>query len=787
VDLTLSWVAFPLVLGVLCLGCGLAVEALAGIRFPGPLVPAVGLAGIVVLGQFLTLSADTAGLTAPVVVALAVAGVGLAVMARRPLRPPGWLVAALAGVFAVYAAPIALSGDATLAGFIKLDDTATWLAFTDQVMADGRDLGGLAPSTHEATLSLNIGEGYPIGVFLPLGVGAELFGDPAWLIQPYMAFLAILLALAAWAIATPLIVSKRARAAITFISAQPALLFGYYLWGGVKELAAAALIATAAALGAFALERPEDWRRLVPLALICGALVGILSGGGAVWFAPILLGVLLAVRGRLPVAAVAERAGGFALGLGFLALPVILPGGLLPPTSSPLSDDDAKGNLLEPLDAFQAAGIWPAGDFRVSPDAEPLAYVLVALAVVLAIGGAAWAWRKRALGTHFLLAAGLTGGLALGLAGSPWVDGKALATLSPIVLLSACLGAVALGSLTRPWLGIGAGVLVAAGVLWSNALAYRDVSLAPHRQFAELEEIGQEIAGEGPTLMTEYSPYGARHFLRAGDPEAVSELRRREIPLRNGETVPKSFTADTDRLDPAALAVYRTLVLRRSPAQSRPPGAYELTWSGDFYEVWQRAPSAAVPPERLPLGSRYDPVARPRCEDVTDLARGADTLVAATGRSPVVVALSGAVVPDDWRPPGLEKTPLPDGGGSIVAEVRVDRAGEYEVWLGGSVRPSVELVVDGEPAGEVRHELNNYGQYVRFAEVELARGEHRFELSFAGPDHRPGSGGRGFPVGPVALTATEAADSRLVRVAAADARTLCGREWDWIESRLPSG
>ena len=585
----------------------------------------------------------------------------------------------------------------------------------------------------------------------------------------------------------PLIASKPARAAITFISAQPALLFGYYLWGGVKELAAAALIATAAALGAFALERPKEWRRLVPLVLICGALAGILSGGGAVWFAPILLGVLLAVWGRLPVAAVAERAGGFALGFGILALPVILPGGLLPPTSSPLSDDDAKGNLLEPLDPFQAAGIWPAGDFRVSPDAETLAYALIALAVALAVGGTVWAWRKRAFGAVFLLAAGLTGGLALGLAGSPWVDGKALATLSPIVLLSACLGAAALGILTRPWLGLGAGLLLAAGVLWSNALAYRDVSLAPPRQFAELEEIGEEIAGEGPTLMTEYSPYGARHFLRAGDPEAVSELRRRKIPLRNGETVPKSFTSDTDRLDPTALAVYRTLVLRRSPAQSRPPAAYELTWSGDFYEVWQRPLDPAAAPDRLPLGSRYDPVAAPRCPKVLKLARDASALVAATGASPAVAELADASVPDGWRAPGLEGTPIPDGAGSIVASVRIDREGEYDLWLGGSVRPKAEALVDGERVGEVRHELNNYGQYVHFGSVALEPGTHDVEIRFAGAGRDPGSGGRGFPVGPIALSFSEAADSHLVRVPVADARTLCGREWDWIESWFPSG
>ena len=71
-------------------------------------------------------------------------------------------------MFAVYAAPIVLSGEPTFAGFIKLDDTATWLALTDRVMEHGRDLDGLAPSSYEATLRFNLGDGYPVGVFLPL-------------------------------------------------------------------------------------------------------------------------------------------------------------------------------------------------------------------------------------------------------------------------------------------------------------------------------------------------------------------------------------------------------------------------------------------------------------------------------------------------------------------------------------------------------------------------------------------------------------------------------------------
>ena len=61
----------------------------------------------------------------------------------------------------------------------------------------------------------------------------------------------------------------------------------------------------------------------------------------------------------------------------------------------------------------------------------------------------------------------------------------------------------------------------------------------------------------------------------------------------DGSEVPKGGIADTDELQLEGLFVYRTLVLRRSPEQSRPPSPYQLVDSGEFWEVWQRP---ALPP-----------------------------------------------------------------------------------------------------------------------------------------------------------------------------------------------
>ena len=227
------------------------------------------------------------------------------------------------------------------------------------------------------------------------------------------------------------------------------------------------------------------------------------------------------------------RAAAVGGGVALLSLPLIVAGALLPPTSSPLTDATARGNLIGPLDPWQAAGIWPSGDFRLAPEHELVAYGLIAAACAAAAAGLAWSIGRRAPGPALYVLGALVACAALVLVGSPWVGGKALATASPAIPFAAMLG---VGWLAGSGRGVAAGALalvIVGGVVWSNALGYGGVSLAPRSQLAELERIGELVAGEGPTLMTEYEPYGVRHFLRDSDPEGISELRRRTIPLRD--------------------------------------------------------------------------------------------------------------------------------------------------------------------------------------------------------------------------------------------------------------
>jgi hypothetical protein len=797
-----SWLAFPALLLALSLGAGLLVERLFGRRLPGSLLVPVGLAAIVVIAHVAVVSDATAELAPAAAIALAAAGFVLAPAWRRGHVDPSPALAGLA-VFLAYGAPVLASGEATFAGYIKLDDSATWMALTDRVMEHGRSLEGLPPSTYEATLDFNLDEGYPVGAFLPLGVGAALTGvDVAWLVQPYIAFWAAMLAAALFGLLRPLIGRSWLAAAAAAIAAQPALLYGYALWGGIKEVAAAALVATAAALLPLAFERRPGWRAAIPAAVAISALAAVLSPGGLVWIAPALAAaVILALRAGGTRAALSRLA---ALGAAAAALAAPLAtGALLPPTSAPLTADDARGNLVAPLEPAQVAGIWPAADFRFSPQLAEVAYVLVLLVAVAAALGIALAWRSGARGLALYGGGTLIACAVVAVPGSPWVDAKAFAIGSPAAVALAVGGVAAMLAGKRLPLprriagtpvaaavgGVALGA-IAAGVIWSNVLAYGGVSLAPRGQLEELERIGEQIAGEAPTLITEYQPYGARHFLRDAAPEAVSELRRRRIPLAGGGVVEKGLSADTDELDWDGLSVYRTLVVRRSPTQSRPPSSYRLAWQGEWYEVWAREDGAAASiVERLGLGSEFSPIARPaRCRQVRALAEAAGKrgeLRYARRAAPMSLPLGASGHPDAWGEADGGAALLAVGEGAARTTVALSRTGRWEPWLRGSVRGELAVTLGGEPVDPVRHLLNNEGQYVHLESVELERGRQRVELRHGGPDLHPGSAGTPAEIGPMILAPAGSTASRVETIGVDRYRELCHRRLDWVEAVLP--
>lgn len=785
-SLAVAWLLFPLVLGLLALGCGLLVERAAGLQLQRELLLPCGFAAIVVVSLFTTASSTTARLTTPIVVALAVAGLALALPWRHRLVR-AWSAAAAVAVYGAFGAPVILSGNATFAGYIKLDDTATWLAFTDRLLDNGRNVAGLAPSSYEATLGVNLPGGYPVGAFPPLGVAHELLGtDSAWLFQPYVAFLAAMLALGIYALMGRAIEARPLRALATVVAAQPALLYGYSLWGGVKEVATAALLVLMAALTPGAWQHGTRARGILPLAVATAALLGVLSYLGAVWIAPMLVPALLAglwLRGRAFVVVTAT----FAALTAILALPTFLLVGNFSASQGTLTTSSDLGNLLHPLSALQVVGIWPVGDFRDRPGNIHLTYALIAVVAVGALAGLCWAWRRRDWGLVLYVAGSATGCAASVAAGSPWVDGKSLAIASPTALIA---GMAAIGWLFRSGRrteALAALLVVGGGVLWSNVLAYHDVSLAPRAPLLELEKIGKQFAGDGPALMTDYAPFGTRHFLRKLDVEGASELRRRLVPLRNGTPLPKGEYADIDLFQLDGILVYRTLVLVHTPSASRPPSAYRRVWSGRYYDVWQRpevSPTRIL--EHVPLGDDLQPAAVPPCATVLRLGQLAATrngrIDAVMRPAVIVVNLDSATLPPSWLI--LSDSPgavYPSASGTLEATIRVPSPGRYEFALAGSFRRLLEISVDGQRLATAQNHLNNPGVDTPFGGIDLTAGQHGVAIRSRAADLSPGSGGPALALGPL-IVSLPTAGLRVTSVQPDAAQSLCGKRLDWIEA-----
>lgn len=815
-------------------------ELVRGRPLPWTLLPATGFAALIAVGGIITCFPELARFTTGAVTGLALAGYAALLTggprgplrdfsALRPRSGLSWPILAAVGVFFVFGAPVILSGSATFTGYIKLDDTSTWLAFTDHVLAQGHAVGGLAPSSYEATIQINLEAGYPLGAFIPLGVGHELTGqDSAWLFQPYLAVMAAFMSLVFYELARPVIRDHRLRAAAVFIAAQPALLVGYAYWGGIKEVATALLVAIFAA-GAVELARDPKPRSTVVVPILAGAaLIGVMGAGGLPWLAAILAGagVLMVARvwrsrpgrgerrrllGRMAVAAGIGLAGILAIGL-----PTVFAAGQLfsPDQDALTRASEEMGNLIRPLSLAQYPGPWPVGDFRVEPvsNLASLLTVILVFATVLAAGfGLLAGLKRRAWGLLLLTFGTGLGSLLVWAVGSPWVQGKALATGSASFLILAMAGiGYLLGAGSKVETEVEAGgasglfpgipatglkaigavlLIVPCGILVSSALAYHEAWLAPREQLAELADIGERFEGDGPALMTEYQAYGVRHFLRRLDAEGASELRRRAIPRRDGAETEKGAWSDTDELalDPAreGLLTYRTLVLRRNPRQSRPPSPYEMVWQGDYYEVWQRPRDSEFNPADLivhrPLGGDLQPAEVPNCAVVQQVAsRARSGQVVAALRQPNAIADLGEY-PADWVPDPANKTLTPLSDGSATGEVTVPAAGRYRVWVGGAARGKVSVEVGAQAAGSARGQLNNNGQFIMLDELDLEAGELPVTMSYErGGDLRPAVGSYPFGIGPVVLEPVEG--TRIERVSPLDAQRFCGQSLDWIEA-----
>jgi hypothetical protein len=780
----IAWLVVPVVVVALSGGLGLLVESASRSRLSWPTLVAVGMSALIVVTTFVTAFPAIATYSPFVAIALAVTG---AVLGRaRIVEAHGsrWPVIVAVAVYAVYSLPVAPAG-ATFAGFIKLDDTADWMVLGDRLARFGYSLEGLGSGTGDTFLSLTFAGGYPVGAFADLGVVSRLVGiDSAFVIQPLMSALAAGLGLALYAATEGVVRSSALRAGVAVLASCSTLLLGYVMWGGLKEITLAMLLATCTAV---LTQGRDDTRPLLgqaaTFAVPMSAVIVVFGVAGAVHLALLAIAEVAIVAWAYGWRRVPGAAGVFLGVFAVLAIPTwkLLSLQLELARTSTLTGAQDIGNLFGPLKFVQIFGVWLTGDFRELPSPMVLTELLVLVVLLGAVGGVVVSVRARRPRVPVFAVMSLLVGV-VSVFGNAWLEGKVLAVASPAMLLAAGVAFAWVVESGRRWEGMTLIAVMSAGVLVSTTLTYRDVFLAPSDRMQELSTIGQ---GDFPTpaLLLEYSAAAARHFLVPLDAQGAGELRRDVIPTYDGQGVGKGDYADIDSFPVSSIAPFRTLVLRNALVASRPPSTYDHARAGTFYNVWVALGTARPIIQHWPLGSLEDPAAAAPCPTVRAAitAAGTNGRIAVVHRAPVIVIpLDTNGFPPGWSSGSVSGAVSATSNGSVTTTFAVPAEGDYHGDLGGSVNGRATLVVDGAEWTTVQGRLNWAPNVNPLSTLHLAAGQHTLTVTYQ-TTWLPGGGYTPSMIGPLVLS-TQRPDPAVEYVAPSAALTLCGQRLDWIEA-----
>lgn len=799
-DLLAAWLLFPLLLTGISLGIGLLLERATGRMLPGALLVPVGFAGALVTCRMLTHWGGTASLALWACLVLALAGAAAGWRGLRRRRVDVAAVAAALVAFALLSAPVALTGKPTFAGSGVLPDTAHQLALAASLPEHGPNWQEIPNSSHRIAVYNYTISAYPVAPQATLGALAPLgLLDIAWLYQPFINFMLAMIPLAVYALLATTLRWRWARGFAAFVTGLPALTVGYAMQGSIKEVATASLLSVIAALAVTAFRARARARDLLPLTVVAVATLGSLGPAGVAYLGPLLLLPVVAwiVRTvRAPTLGEAMAAIGLVALAAFLLLPILANvQTAYAVNKATLQQAQDLGNLPGPLSPWQVFGAWLNGDYRFRPHHAELNVVLVAMAALPALWGLIEVVRRRALAPLAFTVPVVITSLYLLPRGSPYADGKVLAVLAPAVILLAGLGAGFLLDRRRRAIGFAVAAAVGVALLVSQAAIYHQIQNAPYDRYNELLKIGDRLKGKGPTLVTEYDEF-TQYLLRNAQPWSQPEWPHgyRGGSLGDPRRRPSIKTPmDLDDLTVKYIESIPNIVVRRSPAVTRPPANYHRTYLGRYYEVWRREPGTRhTVMGHLALGpSVFQPGGPAGCRGVRRLAAEARRV----GGRLAYVARPRIVLfdPRSVRPPynwfnyaNYPKAWVPVGQGQINGSVRLPTGGRFRLWIEGSFGRKVKVLLDGREVGPVSYEYGNPGQYLPLGWVSARPGVHPIKIVRGGGDLRPGNGGGSdsslLHIGAVEFSGTQNEARRVRTVSPAQARSLCGRWLDWVEA-----
>lgn len=643
----MTTIVSALAIGLASVLTGQLICAALGSRGWSYSAPAVGL-GALMLVTVPGLSLPGRTLIPFVVVGLLSFSGAALLWRHRAHRPPRAVAVPVTSVCAVVLLPFLFSGRFGTLG-VGLDDDMWFHLLLASAFG--------SPAAQHAAPAFNM-SAYPIGPHAVAGTLSATLGISV--LNTFTGFTIALMPLLCLTVAGQLReLPLRGAQVAAFVVALSYLLVSYMGQGSFKEVSMVVLLfGTVDELEQVRLGRRTGPGRLVPLAVIVGGILSVYSTEGLWWPLAFTAGLVLVclirwAAGRAPDAV--ERMHGLLVagpvGLGALIL-VIAP--QLPRLHRFYNGIEAQsgtgnhsgipvnniGNLVGPLDPFEATGSWLTNDYRFSSGLSLLSAVIGTIIVCYALIGLA---RRLRHSRPELPVAAVACGVIWAysaLTQSPYVAAKALTICSPFLLtLAAETAIVSVTSRRRTGLAYAVAGACLASVVASSALALEYVRVGPAAHQTSMSRFQSVVRGRS-TLVFELDPF-APWYLLGSDVNVPGTL---VVP--NGTGIPWKLyrTFGWRSVSPEVFDRFQYVVAPIDPATGDPPPNFALIETSGPYALFKRQPAALAAAARLRSpcrrsrfewpGFEADTRYRPRRVDVGPTPEGTTRYV----RSPKLAA-----------------------------------------------------------------------------------------------------------------------------------------------------
>jgi hypothetical protein len=611
---------------------GAAIMAIAGLPRHSAAGPATGISALLVICG-IAIKLPGHAVTAAAVTGIAL--IGCFLVFGRTRIPAGTFcvgaIVAVVGAALVVTIPFATSGRVGILGQgLVNDDMASHLLFTEWI------------TSHAGPTPDLIKDGYPLGPHAIVAATAKVSG--ASLIEAFAGLtgaIAVLLALTAYGALGGVRGWLRVPGAV--LAASPYLAAAYLAQGAFKEpLLALALLGFALALPALRgvwSATGGSARAAIPLGVIAAGTIYNYSFPGLAWLLGTALVWMLVIAWREHDLRLRERFRGAkaAIWLG-IAIPIVA---ALPEIFRLASFSNFKafspsgtgptvgfGNLRQPLNPLEVFGVWPSGEFRITPANSTTPEIAFYLGALLALAAFAWGIgralsRRESALPSALLAATLLYLVSLAV-GTPYTQAKALAIAAPLIMVIAVRGLLSADPLAgeegdvpegggaawwpprplRPISGFAVPLLTiafAAAAAFSTLLPLRQSAVGPDYHLQEMLRMrpivdGQNVLFLGRDNFVSWELIGSEVYAPITNHYDVEEVH----PLYRATDLNAKF--DWDNVPPFVMNKFEWVVTTSAAMQSeRPRGFVPRLRTGDFI-LWHR---------EQPVGQRrtlYEPV-----------------------------------------------------------------------------------------------------------------------------------------------------------------------------------